>query len=415
MRDGGNAAGKARSNPLRVLRHRDFRLLWGGLVVSAVGTWMQIVAQSLLVLKITNGSAFSLGLVSLASAVSFFLFSLPGGSVADRVDRRTLLLVTQSLQLVIALLLGILTAIGAIQVWMIIVATLCTGAILSFDQPTRNALLPTLVPRDELMGAVSLQSMVFNGASAVGPALAGIAIGIVGLAGNFFLNAASFLAVLAALRAIHAQPPIIVPQGGHPSLFSAIRDGLNTVKRDDILPWVLSGFGALLFFGPSPALVLPIYATEILHLAPFDLGLLFSAAGVGTIAASLILSSLGDFPHKGWLLFGGLTLWTAALMAFAVSKNFTVSIVALLLYGLAQTAVGATAITVLQLRVPAEMRGRVMSLVTLLVMGVRPLGDFPAGALIGIIGAPPTVLLSAAIVAGYTLHLLLARPALRRL
>jgi len=381
----------------RALRHRDFRLLWIGLSVSAIGTWMQIVAQSLLVLKITHGSAFALGTVSLAQALAFFLFALIGGSVADRIDKRRLLLFTQSGSAVVAVLLGVLTWFNVIQFWMILVLAFLNGTLLSFDQPTRGALVPVLVPREDLGNAISLQSMIFNGASTLGPALAGFGVAAIGYAGNFFLNAASFLGVLIALYRMHVPPSVSHQQ----STTQAIRAALGTVKRDAVLPWVLSGYAAMLFLGPSAALMLPVFAVKVLHVGPERLGLLFSAAGVGTILGALFLASLGSNPRRGLIYLAGMFLWVTALITFALSGWFWISIAALLIYGVGQTLAGTTTITLLQLRVPEQMRGRVMSLNTLVIMGIRPLGDFPAGALIAIIGAPGTVLVSATLVAMY--------------
>ena len=170
----------------RALRHRDFRLLWVGLAVSAIGTWMQIVAGSLLVLKITHGSAFALGTVSLAQALAFLLFALVGGSVADRIDKRRLLLFTQSAAALLAILLGFLTLFGVIRPWMIFVLAFLNGTLLSFDQPARGAPVSVLVPKEDLGNAISLQSMIFNGASTLGPAWAGCGVAHVGYAGNFF-------------------------------------------------------------------------------------------------------------------------------------------------------------------------------------------------------------------------------------
>ena len=259
----------------RALRHRDFRLLWVGLAVSAIGTWMQIVAQSLLVLKITHGSAFDLGTVSLAQALAFFLFALVGGSVADRLDKRRLLIFTQSGAAALAILLGFLTLFGVIRLWMVLVLAFLNGTLLSFDQPARGALVPVLVPKEDIGNAISLQAMLFNGASILGPALAGFGVAILGFAGNFFLNGASFLAVLIALFLMR------VPSGPthQQSTIQAIRTALGTVRRDAVLPWVLSGYAALLFLGPSSALILPVYAVKILHVGPERLGMLFSAAG----------------------------------------------------------------------------------------------------------------------------------------
>lgn len=392
----------------RALRHRDFRLLWVGLAVSAIGTWMQIVAQSLLVLKITHGSAFALGTVSLAQALAFFLFALVGGSVADRLDKRRLLIFTQSGAAALAILLGFLTLFGVIRLWMVLVLAFLNGTLLSFDQPARGALVPLLVPKEDIGNAISLQAMIFNGASTLGPALAGFGVAILGFAGNFFLNGASFLAVLIALYLMR------VPSGPthQQSTIQAIRSALGTVRRDAVLPWVLSGYAALLFLGPSSALILPVYAVKILHVGPERLGLLFSAAGVGTILGALCLASLGSSPRRGPIYLKGIFIWVAALAGFALSGRFWISMTALLVFGIGQTLAGTTTITLLQTRVPMQMRGRVMSLNTLLIMGIRPLGDFPAGALIAGIGAPATVLLSASLVGIYGL-LLAMRPAVR--
>lgn len=421
---------KPRLQTFRALQYRNFRLLWISLIVSSVGTWMQIVAQSLLILQITHGSALALGIVALAQSSSFFLFALIGGSVADRVDKRRFLLLTQSLSMGLAFLYGVLTLTGVIQVWMIVLLAFCSGSVLSFDQPTRSSLIPMLVSRQDLMNALSLQSTVFNGAAVVGPALAGIAIGALasagyalgltgslnGYAGNFLLNGVSYFGVLFVLYLIRV-PREAEEQGTEKRgpMLEAIRAALGAVRRDPALPWVLSGYGALLFFGPSNTLILPIFATQILHLNAFQLGLLFSAAGLGTLVGALIVASLGDFKYKGLLLLISFFLWTGALVVFAISSLLWLSLLALFVFGMAQNGVGATVITLAQLRVEPRMRGRVMSLTTLLVMGVRPLGDFPASGVIALAGGPLTVIVCAAIVGGYSLYLLLGRPVIRTL
>ena len=399
----------SRFGTYRALQHRDFRLLWIGLVVSAVGTWMQIVAQAMLVLKLTNGSAVALGIVSLAQASSFFLFALAGGSLADRIDRRQLLLITQSISATLAILLGVLTAGGVIRVWMIVVLAFLSGAVLSFDQPARGALVSSLVPHEHLMNAISLQTMVFNGASMLGPVLAGLSLRKFGFAGNFFLNGASYLGVLLALFAMRLPPSARQAE----DTSAAIRDGLRIIRHDSALPWVLSGYAALLFFGPSPALVLPVYAVTVLHVGPERLGLLFSCVGAGTIAGALTLASLPGDAGKGRLYFTGVFLWVSALAIFAVSRSFWISMLALLLFGAGQNFAGTTSITLLQTRVARHQRGRAMSFNTLLVMGLRPLGDFPAGTLIAFIGASETVLLSAGVVAAYLSFLWLTKPVIR--
>ncbi|MGA2189441.1 MAG: MFS transporter [Steroidobacteraceae bacterium] len=392
-----------------MLRHRDFRLLWCGLVISAIGTWMQIVAQALLVLDLSHGSALALGLVSLAQAAAFLVFALVGGAVADRVDKRRLLIGTQTLSLSFAALLGVLTACHVVAVWMVVILAFLQGASLSFDQPARAALVPELVPKDELFNAVSLQSIVFTGASTVGPALAGFGLAFIGYAGNFFANAVSYLGVIAALIAMRV-PAIAGPM--RTASPRAIREALATVRADAALPALMGVFGALLFFGPSATVLIPVMGKEVLHLDAEHIGILFSASGVGAVVGGLCLASLRNPAHKARIVLAGACLWAAALCAFAVSRSFSSSVLTLILVGLFQVGVSATTITLLQTRVPHQMRGRVMSLNTLLIMGVRPLGDFPAAALIAGIGAPPTAIASAVLVAVIAIGVAL-RPAVR--
>jgi predicted MFS family arabinose efflux permease len=398
----------SRPSPFRALQHRDFRLLWTGLAVSAVGTWMQIVAMSLLVLQLTHGSAVALGALSLVQAGSFLLLALLGGSVADRFDKRRLLLLTQSLMMGVALLLGVLTATGAIRFWMILLIAFGSSATLSFDQPSRNALIASLVPEENLMNAVSLQSAVFNGSSVLGPALAGLTLTRIGYSGNFFLNAASYLAVLGALLCLRsstkhgtAKPRL--------RLLDSLREAIQYIRKDAVLPSVVPAYGALLFFGPSAALALPLFVKEVLGAGPTQLGMLFSAIGAGTVVGALIIASLGDIPYKERLVFGSILVWMAALAVFGLSKSLRVSVPALFLMGASQNAAGATTITLLQTRVPPDMRGRAMSLNTLLIMCIRPLGDFPAGAAMDRLGFRPAILAAASLV-GVVLLALIARP-----
>ena len=395
-------AGSTSIGVLRALQHRNFRLLWSGLAFSAVGTWMQIVAQSLLVLDLTHGSAVALGAVSLTQALAFLLFAPLGGSVADHFDKRRLLFVTQSLMGVFAVAMGVLTAAGVVRFWMIPLIVFGSSATLSFDQPARNALVASLVPKESLMNAIALQSAVFNGASILGPALAGLTLSHFGYPANFFLNAASFLAVLGALvflntEAVQATPR---PQGG---LLKSVGEALRFMRRDAVLPSVVSGYAALLFLGPSVILMVPFFTRQVLRTGPAELGLLFSAIGAGAVAGALIVASLGDPPYKQKLAFGAMLLSTLALATFGWSGSVFVAVPALFVLGAAQNAAGSTTMTLLQTRVPPEMRGRAMSLNTLLIMCVRPLGDFPAGVVIGWLGFRNAVLLSAGLIAAVLL------------
>jgi MFS family permease len=384
-----------RGGPFRVLRHRDFRILWLGLVGSAIGTWMQIVAQALLVLQLAHGSALALGAVSLAQALSFFVFALFGGAVADRVDKRRLLLLTQTLCMGFAALLGVLTVLHVVQVWMVVVLAFLQGAALSFDQPTRGALVPELVPKEELLGAFALQSIVFTGSSAVGPALAGVCLPLIGFAGVFFVNAASYLAVLGALLVIRARPAEGPARAPSPR---AIAESLQAVREDVALPWLLLVYGAMLFLAPSPPLLLPVMGTRVLHLTPRLLGVLFAASGVGTVLGGLGLASRRSPSGKARIMLASAALWAVAMCAFAASRAFGPALAALLCVGVFQVGVTSTMITLMQTRVPRSMSGRVMSLNTLLIMGVRPLGDFFASGAIARLGAPVTATACAALV-----------------
>ncbi len=378
----------------RALRNRDFRVLWIGLVISAVGTWMQIIALSLLVLKLTHGSAFALGCVSLSQALAFFSFSLVGGGFADRVDRRRLLLTTQTGLMALAALLGVLSRAEAIGVPLIAACAFASGVILSFDQPARAALISTLVPQEDLLNAIGLQSAVFNAAAVAGPALAGMTAALIGIPANFFFNALSYGGVLVALLTIGSSPSV---QRQREKLSRQVRASLRVVKDDPVLFPLLCVYGTLLFAGPSLPLLVPVLGTAKLHVGPAGMGVLFSAAGIGSVAAALLVGSYATTTK--WLVPAAVGCWCAALAITGASSIAALTFCSLFLLGAAQSATGAITSSLLQTRVPADQRGRVMSLNTLLLMGVRPLGDFPAGAAIASFGAPRAALGSSALVA----------------
>jgi len=222
------------------------------------------------------------------------------------------------------------------------------------------------------------------------------------------------VAVIVALLRLRPGHPVETKAGGvREPLWRSVRATLVTAAGDAALPGIMAGYGALLFLGPSPAVMLPIFALRVLHLSPAQMGFLFSALGLGTILGGLAVASLGDFRYKGRLFLAAVLIWSGALGAFAASTAVWLSVAALLVLGAAQNAAGATAVTLMQTRVPPRMRGRIMSLNTLLVMGVRPLGDFPAGALISAMGGPLTAGLSAALTGVYGVFLAIRRPAMR--
>ncbi|WP_052351892.1 MFS transporter [Deinococcus pimensis] len=392
-----------RPSPWAVLRHRDFRLLWLGQAVSGVGTFMQVVGQSLLVLKLSHNSAVALGAVSLAQALAFFAFSLVGGGVVDRHDKRRVMLVTQTLLLVLAGVLAVLTGTGAATLPLVVGLAFLSGVVASFDGPARSALLPRLVPRDDLPRATALNSLVMTSAGTLGPAVAGVTAATFGLTANFALNAVGFAVVLVCLAVMRtpAEPPRVAARQ---PLFTSVAEGLRVVAQHRTLPWVVSGYGALLLLGPSPSVMLPLFAAKVLHADASGLGLLFLAVGAGTVLASATQAWLGSGRQAGVFLVA-LLVWAFALLVFALSSSLTLSVLALLVHGAARNVVGTTAVTLMQLLAPDETRGRVMSLNTLLANGLRPLGDFGVSGAMAATSVSTATFMCGLLVATYALVL----------
>jgi MFS family permease len=399
----------------RALRHRHYRTLWIGVLASALGTWMQIVAQSLLVLRITGNSALALGTVSLAQASAFFLLAPLGGTFVDRHDKRRLLFRTQSLLMLSAFTLAALTATGTIRLWMIIVLAFTSGALLSFDQPARASLLPLLAPPEDLINAISLQTLAFNAASIAGPPLGGAVAAVAGLAGDFALNGCSYLAVIVSLFLL---PPELtaspVGSSGPSRTWSAVREMLAVIQKQPGVSAAVLVYAVLLFVAPSQALLVPIFVTSVLHGGAGQLGLLFAASGIGTVAGSLLVASFGHFQRRGRLLVSANAVWVMALAIFALSRGFASSFAMLLLMAAAQSVFTTLVITLMQGSVEARMRGRIMSLNTLLMMGVRPLGDFPVSVATSFFGIANAALLSAGVVALAGVLVFSFRPAVWR-
>jgi MFS family permease len=290
--------------------------------------------------------------------------------------------------------LGVLTSAGKINVQIIALSAFLSGVLLSFDQPARAALISTLVPERDLLSAISLQSAVFNGAAVAGPALAGFIVAHIGLPANFYLNAASYIFVLLALLLIRVQTGTVP---GRESLREQILAAIRTVRGDAVLWTQLCAYGMLLFVGPSLPLLIPVLAAGRLHVGPEILGFLFSAAGLGAVGGSVGLARYSSASPA--VVKAAFASWCLALVVTAMSHYVPLTFSALTILGASQSIAGATTSALLQTRVMPQQRGRVMSLNTLLVMGVRPLGDFPAGAAIGMLGAPTTALASALLVA----------------
>jgi len=333
-----------------------------------------------------------------------------GGSMADRVDKRRLLLITQSLQIVYAFTLGALTITGMVQFWQIAVLAVLAGVTLSFDQPTRFALIPRLVPREDLSNAIALNAIVYNGAAIVGPALGGALVVLIGYAGDFFLNALSYVAVLIAILLMKFPS---VAGAGTRSLFRDIHRGLRSVVQEPLLAQLLANYGSLMFFAAAYTVLLALVGVAVLGTTPGQLGVLYTAIGIGAVVGSLGVASLGNFAYKGRLLMTSSLLMSFSLIIFSFLHLYWVSFTLLVVISASQTVASALSITLLQLNAPRNMIGFVMSINTLIVMGIRPLGAFPFGALADVIGTSAALAAGALIAATISIYLFATNSKLR--
>lgn len=380
------------------LYHRNFTLLWAGLIVSNAGTWMQNVAQGWLVLQLTN-SPLWLGLLGLSFALPMIILPLLGGAIADHVNRIKLLYITQTGAMLTAFALAILTWFGTINVWHILIASFIGSALLAFDNPTRQALIPNLVPPRDLLNALSLNSATYNGAALIGPALAGALLAPLGAGTLFFLNGVSYLAVIFALAAMKN---VSTHSGGtHTSMREAMWAGLGYAWRNRLILALLILSALAAVFGRSYQNLLPVFARDIWHGGPEAYGLLLSSAGGGALVGAFGLASIKQVKNQGVLMVINGLLFSASIIAFAISPSLIFGVTLLFIAGVTTTVFGTIIATFIQTSTPNELRGRVMSLYAITLIGLPSLGALGTGAsaemLGGIDGAPHAVLIGAII------------------
>lgn len=400
---------KERCARFSALKHRDFALLWSGLLVSNTGTWMQTVAQGWLIITLTNSPGW-LGAVSIARALPYLVVPPMGGVLADRIDRIALLKVTQTLSLILAGLLAGLTIAHLITVWEVMVLSFLSAAANSVDQPTRNALIPDLVPEHDLMNAISLNSVTFQGAALVGPAIAGVLVAVIGFGGVFLINAFSFLAVVWALYLMRA---VSQHERKETSLRQELGAGISFVARTPLILSLLLMTGLFSIFGRSYTTLMPAFAKDVLHLHASGLGLLYSAPGLGTIVGGFILAAAGDIRRKGTLLLAGALIVSGLLIAFALTPQLLPALLLLAGIGAMTTVYSATNTTLLQINAPGPMRGRVMSYNTVALLGLAPLGGGISGFIAEVVGVRESILLGAVIVAVVTIAFYWMTPHIR--
>ncbi|HYT32603.1 MAG TPA: MFS transporter [Thermoanaerobaculia bacterium] len=386
----------ALSRTFHAFTYRDYRLLWAGAFTSSVGTWMQEVAQNWLILTMT-GSAFLLGLDAFLGDAPFLAFSLFGGVLADRVDRRRILLGSQLVQLTSAFLLAGLIWGHAVQVWIILTLSFVVGFAQSFGGPAYQALIPTLVDKKDIGNAITLNSIQFNLARVIGPVLAGIAFYKLGAAACFGLNGLSFLAVIVALLALK-RGALDRPPGTPEPFRESLKTGLRAVR--DAKP--LRGLIALSFVGSFCAMplvtFLPVFAREVFHRDAKGYSVLLAAFGIGAVAGAVgIAGFVQRFPHKGVLAVAMQMTFGALTVGFALSRTPALSYALLLLAGAALMIVFAMFMTLVQSNVDDRLRGRVVSVYSLAFRGAMPLGNLTAGVLASFLGAPRVLILDGAV------------------
>jgi MFS family permease len=358
-------------------RHRNYRLFFGGQLVSVIGTWMQQVAMGWLVYQLSN-DAFTLGAVRFLSAIPITLLALVGGAMADRVEKRRVVVITESAAMVLALVLAGLAYSGAIRIWHIAVLALLEGITDAFDIPTRQSFVVEMVGKDDLMNAIALNSSLFNGARVFGPALAGVIIGVIGVAGCFFLNGLSYLAVVAAYLAMRLPPAV---RAERKAIWHETLEAVRYVAGQRILRAIIVLVAIVSLFGWPYSVLLPVFARDVLHTGASGYGYLMAANGLGALVGALMLASLGDTPHKRKLFYAGLFGFCGMLIVFALSKAYWLSATALAGAGFCMIIFFATANTSVQMRVPDELRGRVMGIYSLAFIGLTPFGSLLAGAI----------------------------------
>lgn len=375
------------------LQYRDFRLFWFGQIVSLSGTWMQSVAQGWLVYSLTK-SPFYLGLVAASGSLPILLFTLAGGVAADRFRKRNLLLTTQALSILPAFLLGILTDINMITVWQVAILAAVLGTVNAFDIPARQSFLIELVGKENLTSAIALNSAAFHGARMIGPLVAGVTIASLGLPACFYLNALSFVAVIIALSRMDIRG---ARKDASISLVKDFKEGIHFIRSKPEIYRTILLIGVFSLVAMPFITLLPVFAGEVLKAGATGFGFLVGATGAGALAAALSLAFRRDIPDKGRFISIAALISSAALLVFSISANFILSFAALLLVGWGLVSFLATANSFIQLSVPDNLRGRVMSVFTLVFLGTAPLGNSIAGVVADYIGSPALVTISSII------------------
>lgn len=396
---------------LRAFRHYNYRLYFSGQLVSQIGTWMQNIGQGWLVLKLT-GSAFDLGLVTALQGLPMLCFSLVGGVMADRVSKHKLLIVTQSIMALLALILAIDVSTGMVQIWHVYILALCLGMANAANMPAQQAFAVEMVGKEDLLNAIAMNSTQFNTARIVGPAVAGVLIAVVGMAVCFYLNALSFVAVILALVAMRPAEFRIhgaMLRGG--AMTGQLVDGLRFVRRTPLLLTMMVLALTLGMFAWNTNVIIPLFAEQVLRRGPEGYGVMTSAMGAGAVIAAGTLA-FGSRPRMRVML-AGIGVFVLLALTLAWSRIFPLSLLALAGMGAASMSYNTQAQTTIQTATPDSLRGRVMSLNMMLMVGSQPIGALLTGAMAAHWGAPLALAIDAIICGSVLLAVIAYGPSRR--
>ena len=394
------------------LTYHNFRLWFAGQTASLMGTWMQAPAQGFLIFQLTHSPVY-LGYVAFAAGAPTWLFTLYGGVIADRVPRRTMMLITQTSMMILAFILAALTATNVVQPWMIIVLAFLLGVANAFDAPARQSFTLEMVERRDLTNAIALNATMFNTGTAVGPAVAGFVYALAGPAWCFFLNGISFLAIIAALLLMKLKP--FVRPERRSSTISDMKEGFGFVIRQPTVRTLMAIIAITTLFGLSFATLMPAWSVTVLGGDATTNGLLQSARGAGALVSSFGLASLGRFRFKGRLLTAGTFALPIMLLIFSQVRLLPVALVTLFCIGLAMMPIMNLSNALVQTLVPDNIRGRVMGIYTLIFFGMMPIGGLWAGTLAQHTSEPFVVVLGGVIVLATALVVYIFFPQIRKL
>ncbi|MBU1090882.1 MAG: MFS transporter [Candidatus Omnitrophica bacterium] len=394
------------------LRVKNFRIYWFGMFASLVGTWIQAVALSWLVFELTH-SAFLLGVVGFLTYIPIFLLSLFGGVLADRMNKRDILICTQVTFMLLAFILATLTQLKLITPLHVMAIALLNGMVMAFDAPSRQAMVVELVGKENLFNAIALNSVAFNSSRVIGPAFAGILVATIGMSGCFYINGISFLALIFALSMIKIKNNPKMNKNN--KVLKDLKDGIAFIKNNPSILVLISTVSIISLFGVGYIILMPIFANDVLGVGVRGLGFLMSSAGIGALIGGLSLAKLGDFKYKGKLLVVSSFVFSISLLFFALSKSYILSILALLFMGSASVIVIALVNTLLQTKVDDQFRGRVMSVFMLAFIGIIPFGNLIAGTLAQVMGVSIALIISGCISTIFFLAINILFPGIRKI